>query len=98
MNTEKKYTKEQILKFKESDWEFRRSSGYSGYDNVKHQNNEQNWIYASEYEERQSLKKEYNNLFSIFVEFQSYQMKSSPEQGIPASEIENFLDFKFFKK
>jgi hypothetical protein len=90
------YTKENVLGFNESDWEFRISSGYAGYNNIKYPNDEQKWIYESEYEELKKLKSEYEKSYSLLLELQHYQQSYSTSEGLWTSEIESFLDFKFF--
>ena len=94
MNTEKKYTKEQILKFKESDWEFRRSSGYSGYDHVKCPNDEQTWIYQEDYMARKSLKEKYDYDYKLLLEFVNDHLT---KDTISNNAISDFLSEKHFK-
>lgn len=92
MNTKNKYTKEQILGFKESDFSFRRSSGYAGY----YPNDEQNWIDETEYSELKRLKSDYEESKKLLLELQNYQQSYSSSEGLLTCEIESFLDFKFF--
>ena len=99
----KKYTKEEVIYFKESDWVFRRSSGYAGYDHKNniptstyHINNydESKWIYESEYSERKNLKHQYDVEFNIIFAFmnQNNKIKKCEEDS-----IFDFLDKKYFK-
>ncbi len=90
---EKKYTKEQVIGFNESDWEWRRSSGYAGYDNVNHHNNESEWIYEKDYGDRQSLKKQYEEDYKFASELLDGCIK--PKENIPLL-ITEFLDKKYF--
>ena len=95
MNVEdKKYTKEEILGFKESDWKFRRSSGYAGYDHVNSPNNEQTWIYEDDYRTRESLKKQYEEDYKLIA---SFRRECLPFSEYPDYVIKNFLNKKYFK-
>jgi hypothetical protein len=92
---EKEYTKEQVLEFKESDWEFRRSSGYAGYDHKDSPNNEQTWIYENDYSKRKSLKAQYEYEYKLISDFRLDQL---PFGEYPDYHIQEFLNKKFFKK
>jgi hypothetical protein len=92
---EKEYTREQVLDFKESDWEFRRSSGYAGYDHKDSPNNEQKWIYESDYSKRKSLKAQYEYEYKLISDFRRDHL---PFGEYPDYHIQEFLDKKFFKQ
>lgn len=91
---EKQYTREQVLDFKESDWNFRRSSGYAGYDHVDSPNNEQTWIYEADYSERKRLKAQYEYEDKLLRDFRVDQL---PFGSVPDYHIQDFLNKKFFK-
>lgn len=86
---EKYYTKDQIIGFKESDWEFRRSSGFSGYDHKDHPGNEQKWIYEADFNRRKILRDEYEKAFKLLYDFRLEQL---PLGQVPDYHIHDFLD------
>ncbi len=90
---EKKYTKEQVVGFNESDWEWRRSSGYAGYDNINHPNSESEWIYEEDYRARKSLKEKYDYEYKLLLEFVNdhFTRDSISDKTIP-----DFLNEKYF--
>ena len=90
---EKKYTREQILGFNESDWVFRRSNGYAGYDRVDQSNNKSTWIYEADYYNRKRLKEDYNKDYTLIAEFRSDQL---PLGTYPDFHIQEFLNTKYF--
>ena len=94
MNTENSYTKKQVLGFNESDWEFRRSSGYAGYDNIKYINDEKNWIYAEDYMAIKSLKEKYDYEYKLLLEFVNDHLT---KDTISNNAISDFLYEKHFK-
>ena len=91
---EKKYTKEQVLNFKEEDWSFRRSSGYAGYDHIDHPNDEHKWIYERDYMERKRLKAQYEYEYKLISDFRTDQLQFGT---VPEYMIQEFLNKKFFK-
>ncbi len=91
---EKEYTKEQILGFNESDWVFRRSSGYAGYDHKDAPGNEQTWIYETDFYKRKNLKAQYQDEYKLISDFRTDQL---PFGKFPDYHIQEFLDKKFFK-
>lgn len=56
-------------KFKEKDWAFRYSSGYSGYGLKFEPNNENLWIYKETYDKIISLKEDYKKEMEILRDF-----------------------------
>lgn len=66
---EKKYTKDQIINFNPDDWNWRRSSGYAGYDHKDHPNDESKWIYESDFMARRRLKEQYEEEYKLLHEF-----------------------------
>jgi len=91
---EKQYTKDQVIGFKESDWVFRRSSGYAGYDHKDHPGDEHKWIYEADYIERKRLKKEYEKDYKLIHDFRLDQLSFGQ---VPDYHIQNFLDKRYFK-
>lgn len=92
--SEKKYTREEILNFKEEDWVFRRSSGYAGYDHINSPKDESKWIYESDFRERKNLKAQYEYEYKLIVDFRSDQLSFG---SVPDFHIQDFLNKKFFK-
>lgn len=90
---EKKFTKEQVLGFNESDWEWRISSGYAGYDNINHPKNESEWIYEEDYRARKSLKEQYNYEYNLLSEFRDDHVTT---ETISDRSIKDFLSEKYF--
>lgn len=90
---EKKYLKEEIVNFKESDWDFRRSSGYAGYDHINSPGDEQKWIYQEDFNRRKSLKEQYEYESKLLRDFRTQQL---PFGQVPDFHIIDFLDKKFF--
>jgi len=88
------YTREEILGFKPSDWEFRRSSGYAGYDHIDHPNDESKWIYEADYNRRKSLKADYEYDYQLIHDFRLDQL---PLGEYPDYHIQEFLNKKYFK-
>lgn len=91
---EKKYTRDEILNFNENDWEFRRSSGYAGYDHVNHPKDEQKWIYEDDYMQRKILKRQYEEDYKLISEFRN---ECLPFGEYPEYIIQEFLNKKYFK-
>ena len=90
----KKYTRDEILNFNENDWNFRRSSGFSGYDHKDYPNDEQKWIYATEYNERRMILDDYRADYTLIHDFRLDQL---PLGEYPDYHIHEFLNKKYFK-
>lgn len=93
MKTDKEYTRDQIINFKESDWVFRRSSGYAGYDHKDFPNDEKKWIYQEDFYRRKSLKEQYIAEYKLISDFRADQL---PFGKYPDHHIQDFLNKKFF--
>lgn len=93
MNIKNKYKKEQILGFKEYDWNFKISSGYSGYENINSSNNEL-WIYQEDYMNRKALKERYDYEYKLLSEFVDDHLN---RDTISNYAISDFLSEKYFK-
>lgn len=99
MDSNKRYTKEQILNFKEDDWNFRRSSGYAGYDHNDTPGDEQSWIYEEDYNARRHLKAEYERDYNLIVEYnKSIEFEKTKIGCYPDYVIQEFLNKKYFKE
>ena len=88
-----KYTKQQILDFKESDWIFRRSSGYGGFDHKDFPNDEQKWIYMQDYDDRKSFKQQYERDYKLLSDFRN---ECLPFGEFPECVLQEFLNKKYF--
>ncbi len=85
----KKYKEEDILNFDESQWRFRRDSGYAGYEST----NGRRWIYEEEFRERKALKAQYEYDSKLLRDFRTNQL----ELGVvPDYKIIEFLNAKYF--
>lgn len=91
----KKYKREDILQFNENNWNFRKSSGYSGYDLVSSPNDESKWIYEKDFLDRRSLKKSYLNEYDLLVDFATQTV--CKKDGISPRVVEDYLNKKYFK-
>ncbi len=90
---EKKYTKEQILGFNESDWEFERSSGYTGYRNINVCSSEYDaWIFCSEHSERSILKDKCQEDYDLLDRFQKIKDRETNLDEV----IKQILNEKYF--
>lgn len=94
METAKKETRqEQILNFNPRDWEFRRSSGYAGYDHKDHPNDESMWIYERDYFERIDVKSKYEKEYKLLSSFRG---ECLPFGKYPEYVLQEFLNKRFF--
>lgn len=91
---DKKYTREEILEFNPNDWIFRRSYGYAGYDYKTYPNDEQKWIYESDYQKRKTLLEQYVYDYNLIASFRLDQL---PLGEYPDYHIHEFLNKKYFK-
>lgn len=91
----KKYKREDVLQFNEDDWNFRRSSGYPGYDSASSPNNESEWIYERDFLDRRYLKDLYLNEYDLLVDFATQTV--CKKDGISPQVVGDYLDKKYFK-
>jgi len=93
---EKTFTKEEVLLFNENDWNFERSSGYSGQRNINTESPEYNkWIYLKEYYMRKLVKMDYYEDYELLHNF---RLECLPFGEYPDYVIQEFLNKKYFKE
>lgn len=97
-----RYKKKDVIDFNPCNWNFRRSSGYAGYDHIDTPGDEQSWIYESDYNDRRRLKEQYQDEFEFLKDFLAAQYSNEilNEFSYSASIllIHEFLDNRYFNK